>query len=244
MLGALSGVFSTLLGISGLAHIDDLFLVWALVGSGLALTRALPVLRGVTICLALATGVVGYSPLTTILMHSLLREDQVYSADAIVVLSSLTQSDGSLSGHASERAIQAYKLLQRGCSNRLVMSDSTLRFGSQVPAVRTEMTQLGLQYDFESSGPAADTHDEAVGTARLFRQHGWKTAILVTQPWHMKRAAAVFEKAGLKVMCSPCIEGAYDINSLDTAAGRLTAFRDWLHEAVGYEVYRRRGWIK
>jgi uncharacterized SAM-binding protein YcdF (DUF218 family) len=67
--------------------------------------------------------------------------------------------------------------------------------------------------------------------------------ILVTQPWHMRRAAGVFEKAGLKVICTPCVEGHYDLTNLDSPSPRLLAFRDWAHEAIGYQVYRLRGWL-
>jgi uncharacterized SAM-binding protein YcdF (DUF218 family) len=244
VLGALSGVLASLLGISGLVHINDLFLLWGLLGSGLAMTRGRLVLHLLAASLLVTGAIVGYTPLAARLMHGLIRSDPLQHADAIVVLSSMTQSDGSLSAHASERAMQGYFLLRQGYGSRLVMSDATVPFGSQIPRVRKEMAMLRMDYPIESSGPAADTHDEAVGTARLARRYGWKRVILVTQPWHMRRAAAVFTKAGVAVVCSPCTEGTIDMNALTTPAGRLEAFRYWLHETIGYEVYRRRGWIE
>ena len=244
VLGALSGVLASLLGISGLAHINDLFLLWGLLGSGLAMTRGRLVLRLLTASLLVTGAIVGYTPLAARLIHGSIRAEPLQPADAIVVLSSMTQSDGSLSAHASERAMQGYLLLRQGYGSRLVMSDATVPFGSQIPGVRKEMSMLRLDYPIENSGPAADTHDEAVGTARLARRFGWKRVILVTQPWHMRRAAAVFTKAGVEVVCSPCTEGTIDMNALTTPAGRLEAFRYWLHETIGYEVYRRRGWIE
>ena len=59
----------------------------------------------------------------------------------------------------------------------------------------------------------------------------------------MRRAAGVFEKAGLQVLCSPCMEGQYDLSDLRTLSSRLTAFRDWAHEAIGFQVYLWRGWL-
>ena len=53
----------------------------------------------------------------------------------------------------------------------------------------------------------------------------------------------LFEKAGLRVLCSPCREQEYDISSLNSLNTRLRAFRDWAHEAIGYRIYRWRGWL-
>jgi uncharacterized SAM-binding protein YcdF (DUF218 family) len=100
-----------------------------------------------------------------------------------------------------------------------------------------------LDYPIENAGEVADTHDEAMAVARLAHERQWDTVILVTSPWHMRRASAVFEKAGVRVLCSPSVEGKYDMDMLNRPHGRLRAFSDWLHEAIGYEVYRWRGWI-
>jgi uncharacterized SAM-binding protein YcdF (DUF218 family) len=88
-----------------------------------------------------------------------------------------------------------------------------------------------------------NTHDEALAVAKLVHQRGWDRIILVTDSWHMRRAAAVFQKAGVKVICSPCQERLYDLEKLEDPQDRLEAFRDWLHEEVGFEWYRLRGWI-
>jgi hypothetical protein len=39
------------------------------------------------------------------------------------------------------------------------------------------------------------------------------------------------------------VEGQYDLSDLRTLSSRLTAFRDWAHEAIGLQVYRWRGWL-
>jgi uncharacterized SAM-binding protein YcdF (DUF218 family) len=104
------------------------------------------------------------------------------------------------------------------------------------------MQALGLDYPVDEVGPVFNTHDEAVAVAALARQRGWHRVILVTHLWHMRRAAAVFEKAGLPVLCAPCDEAQYDLKALNTSDARLHAFRDWLHEIVGIAVYRLRGW--
>lgn len=243
LLGALSGLLISQLGLGALIHLEDLFFIPVLLGIGIALTRArigLWILTGMLMATAL---VVGYTPLVTSLLQGLTRSDTLQPCPAIVVLSSMTHKDGTLSAHANDRALQGYRLLRQGYGAELVMSDATVRYGSQIPEVREQMAILDLNYPIESVGPAGDTHDEALGVARLAREKGWERVLLVTHSWHMRRAAAVFEKAGVSVLCAPCAESEYDISALNTPAGRLRGFRDWVHEVVGYQIYRQRGWI-
>jgi uncharacterized SAM-binding protein YcdF (DUF218 family) len=110
-------------------------------------------------------------------------------------------------------------------------------------AAREQMRDLGLHFPVEVVGPVRNTHDEAVAVSELARQRGWGQVILVTHPWHMRRAAAAFEKAGVKVICVPCVESQYDLGTFDTAGDRLAAFRFWVHETGGYLWYKLRGWV-
>jgi uncharacterized SAM-binding protein YcdF (DUF218 family) len=114
---------------------------------------------------------------------------------------------------------------------------------SPVPAIRKLMHQLRFEYPVQLVGPITNTRDEAVAAAALAKERGWKRVILVSHPAHMRRAAATFEKAGLPVLCAPCPEGRYDLQKLRQPEDRLAAFRDWLHEAIGNQVYEWRGWI-
>jgi len=105
------------------------------------------------------------------------------------------------------------------------------------------MQDLGMDYPVDQTGPVTDTHNESLEVARIARDHGWNRIILVTQSWHMRRAAALFERAGLTVIRVPCGDSTYDTQNPSDPSDRLTAFRDWLHETVGYGVYRMRGWL-
>lgn len=242
-LGALCGMLVFELGIGILIKCEDILILPALLGLIIGLSRARIFLRIVAGILLTAALVVGYTPLINPLIRGLSRTDPLQPCPAIVILSSNTYKDGVLSAHANDRAMHAYMLLRKGYAHELVMDDGTVRYPSQIPGVKQQMEMLGLQYPIETAGPAANTHDEALVVARLARRNGWKQLILVTQSWHMRRAAAVFEKAGVSVLCSPSEESEYDLSRLDTPDGRLRAFRDWLHEIVGYQVYRRQGWI-
>jgi uncharacterized SAM-binding protein YcdF (DUF218 family) len=106
-----------------------------------------------------------------------------------------------------------------------------------------QMRAFRLDYPIDEVGPVLNTHDEALAVARLAHQRGWQRVLLVSDPLHMRRAAAVFTHAGLPVSCSPCGGGEYDLRSLQGPGDRLAAFRDWVKEWIGCQVYHRRGWM-
>ncbi|MCB1226162.1 MAG: YdcF family protein [Verrucomicrobiales bacterium] len=127
--------------------------------------------------------------------------------------------------------------------------------GRQLPAADAlrdwlEASGLVTQPVF-SLGLCGDTHDEAVRTAALCEEQGWKRVMLVTSAYHMARSKAVFETAGVTVEPLPC-NFMSPANRLIGARGRLSLpgngglnlYAFWLHEVVGERVYRWRGWIR
>lgn len=246
LLGALFSLCVCLLGINGLTNMpiqEDILLLPGLIGALVALTRARPLLRIAT-CASLALAIiVGYTPLVNRLMPSLLRADPLGHVPAVVVISTGLHKDGALNAAGQERFIHGYLLMKQGFGDTMVLTRAVPNIGDQSPVVMAQIRELGLNLPVERVGPVVNTHDEAVLTAQLARAHGWKRVILVTHPWHMRRARAVFVKAGIDVLCSPCVEGSYDMSSLDTPRGRFAAWANWMHETIGYQVYRLRGWL-
>ena len=85
----------------------------------------------------------------------------------------------------------------------------------------------------------------------LAAERGWKQILLVTSASHMRRAEAVFKKEGLRVIPVACnfeVEG----DDFKTVDGAFTPFPKldgfvflsrYLHEKIGWSLYRLRGWI-
>jgi uncharacterized SAM-binding protein YcdF (DUF218 family) len=221
----------------------DYFLpLFALCGAGLGLVRAGRLLWGMNAVILMALAVVSYTPLVLHLMRGLQRNDPRQSAPAVVVLGDYLLSGETLGSGAQNRMLHGFEVLKRGDAGVLVLTHSVNPEQAWAAVVRSQMRDMGLKFPVEDVGPVANTHDEAVAVAELVRQRGWDRIILVTDPWHMRRAAATFEKAGVKVICSPCQERMYDLQRLEDPTDRLQAFHDWLHEEVGYLWYRWRGW--
>jgi uncharacterized SAM-binding protein YcdF (DUF218 family) len=47
-----------------------------------------------------------------------------------------------------------------------------------------------------------DTHENALGAARILRERGLTDVVLVTCSWHVPRARRLFERAGLRVVAT------------------------------------------
>ena len=95
-----------------------------------------------------------------------------------------------------ERARTAAALVQRGFAPAVILSGSA---GGRAPggataAMRREVLAAGVPpervFVEEESG---STLDNAVNSARLMEEHGFRSAILVTSPYHTRRALWLFE---------------------------------------------------
>ena len=186
---------------------------------------------------------VGFSPLVPWGMRGLLRADPLEKAPAVVVLAAGVNRHGAINAVGRARLDKGLELLGEGYAPVLVLTEAVGRGNNWVPIVKERIRKMGLSHPVESVGPVINTHDEAVLAARLAKAKGWSHLILVTHPWHMRRAAAVFEKQGVRVVCAPCEEIEYDPRDMRLGGQRVRAFHDWAHEVGALAEYRLKGWI-
>ena len=100
-----------------------------------------------------------------------------------------------------------------------------------------------------SLGICSDTRDEAWRVVPLIKEHAWRSLILVTSAYHMKRAEATFRKLDLPITTVAC---DFRVVGCSKSTDRFTAFPDleklhemelYLHEVIGFLIYRWRGWV-
>lgn len=216
----------------------------AVVGALVAVTRRRFLLWAPSLILTANLLIVVYTPLTASLLPTLIREDPLRSAPAVVVLSASNRRDGSFSGDYMARLTRGYELVGEGYAPLLVITRPAPPYPSHLPRLQEHLRRIGLDIKVAEVLPeVTNTRDEALGVARMAEDNGWDRVILVTHPWHMRRAKAVFEKTGLEVIAAPGNEPNYIWSQPTGWGGRSKAYRDWVHETIGYYVYRWRGWI-
>ena len=141
----------------------------------------------------------------------LVARDPLQESDAIVVLA----------GNSPYRAQHAAALYQQGWAPRVIISNEVLlSHGVETTWLslwRSGLARLGIPDEaiIPLEQPALSTHHEAVQSRDLMLAHGWTKAVLVTDPFHMRRAAtafrAVWSPAGLELVASPAESSKYDV---------------------------------
>lgn len=222
---------------------SDMLFLCGLFGAAVAVTRFRRLLwvAGGTLILTLLF--IAYSPVLPPLVRSLVRKDVLQPVEAVVVLSSDIRKNGDLTTAAQGRLLRGYELVHQGMGKRLIVTRLQPPKLPYLPTVQRQMDMLGLSFPVEEVGPVTNTHDEALIIGKLAKERGWSRVILVSDSTHMRRASAVFRKAGVDVLCAPCAERDYDPYDLTSPGERRRAFGDWLWETLGYYIYQRNGWI-
>jgi uncharacterized SAM-binding protein YcdF (DUF218 family) len=227
---------------------DDSFMLPALaaVAALLWLTPLRVLLKALAVGLAALWLVVAFTPAVASSKNGLIRRDALQAGDAAFVFSSRMQDDGDPTPSALARLLRGVEVVADGRAPRLIVSEISNDDeggGKYEPLARAWLERVAPQAELLSFGPIRDTHEEAVGLARLFRERGWKRVLAVTSPTHTRRAAAALEKEGLEVIAVPAVEIDFDLERLEYPGDRRRAFGKIVHEWAGLLVYKRRGWI-
>lgn len=210
--------------------------------------------------------VVGSTSLPGSLVASLERPfvvrdlNQLPVCDAVVVLGGgVRPSKYDVAGldlnAAGDRVVMGVELVRRGKARNMVVGGGAYTIGGR-RLVEADLTKRWLaewrlaDVPVFSLGACENTHDEAVRVAALRKEKGWQKILLVTSAYHMKRAQAVFRTAGVPVVCVPCdyqTEVSIETGPGATIVPRFGGFQKlslFIHEQIGWWMYRWRGWIK
>ena len=179
-------------------------------------------------------------------VRSTVRPGVVYDA-AIVLGGGIDPAASKGSGEtelnaAGDRILAGYALYQSGRVRNLLLSAGGPDPGEPVEADWGAATFRGLGVPAERvvvERESRNTRENAERSARLVRERGWKSLVLVTSAMHVPRAAATFRKAGLEVDVLPVDRrfGPKDgswlprVESLERSSGAL-------RELAGRLVYR------
>ena len=158
----------------------------------------------------------------------------------------------------ADRIVTAVELIRLGKGRALVLGGNSYAVGGE-RRPDAELLKNWLATWRVSEAPVItlgmnqNTREEALAVATLVMERKWDRVILVTSAFHMRRAEATFQKAGVAVVCAPC-----DFQSLlgegyakpawftRNPIPRIDGFMMlglYLHEQLGFCVYRLRGWV-
>jgi uncharacterized SAM-binding protein YcdF (DUF218 family) len=164
------------------------------------------------------------------------RQDSRPASDAIVVLGS-AQYNGVPSSIFAARLEHAIALYEDGVAPMIVTvggKASGDQF-TEAEAGRDYLANSGIPADALLAVPeGVDTLESMRVVSAAFDEHGWSSAVLVTDPWHAMRAERMAEDAGMTAESSPTRQGP-------AVQTRATQFRYILRETAAYLLYRVTG---
>jgi uncharacterized SAM-binding protein YcdF (DUF218 family) len=115
--------------------------------------------------------------------------------------------------------------------------------GSQLEAWGVDKSRLVIE------NQAQNTRENAVETARIVRQRGYKSLLLVTSAFHMERSLQTFEAVGVRVTPYPVDFRSFDSENAGSSewlprAEHLANSEKALRELFGRVIYRVVGYGK
>lgn len=135
------------------------------------------------------------------------RQDDRPTSDAIVVLGA-SQFDGRPSAVFRARLDHAKDLFDHGVAKRIVTvggGRSGDRF-TEAQAGKMYLAGLGVT-SVVAVGEGSDTLTSLKALKVTFGDHGWTSAVLVTDPWHSLRSRRMAQDLGIKAATSPSRTG-------------------------------------
>jgi uncharacterized SAM-binding protein YcdF (DUF218 family) len=144
--------------------------------------------------------------------------DRAQPADVIVVLGSQVFPSGQPGRSLARRADHAVALYRQDYADTIICSG-----GFTEPQPVSE-AQVACDRIVAAGVPpeavileerATSTEENAAFTAEVMRGRGWRSAILVSDGYHLLRAALMFERAGIQAFPSPAQATAGPMNPIE-----------------------------
>src|SRR3954451_21116665 len=164
------------------------------------------------------------------------RQDSRPTSDAIVVLGS-AQYNGVPSSIFAARLERAVALYEDGVAPVIVTvgGKATGDQFTEAEAGRDYLANAGVPgEDLLAVPEGVDTLESMRAVSTAFDEHGWSSAVLVTDPWHAMRAERMAQDSGIEAESSPTRQGP-------AVQTRATQFRYILRETAAYLLYRATG---
>jgi uncharacterized SAM-binding protein YcdF (DUF218 family) len=184
------------------------------------------------------------------------RPDVTY--DVVVLLGGVVEDRAQASsGQRSfndnnERLLETFDLLRQGKARFAIVSggavDATRMQVVEANALGDQLTLWGIDKErVIVEDQAKNTYENAVDSAAIVRARGFRTVLIVTSAFHMRRARGCFRAVGLDVDTLPVDFRSYTSpyrGELIPRARYLQESTDAIREWSGRVIYRLRGYAK
>src|SRR5262249_19370970 len=164
-------------------------------------------------------------------------------ADAIVVFAGGVGESGHAGGGYQERVAAAVDLYRARYAPRLVFSSGFRFVFDEAEGMKDLAIANGVPADAVTlARKAAETHANVLFTDAILRQHGWRSILLVSSPYHMRRALLAWRRADadVTVVPSPVARSQFYLHRRGPSPDQ---WRGMVQECVAIAASWWRGWV-
>jgi uncharacterized SAM-binding protein YcdF (DUF218 family) len=125
--------------------------------------------------------------------HPPLSNTNLTHFDVIIVLGFPAEADGTPSGVIRDRVATAVQLRRAGLADYLLMSGGSAHNAFRESDVMADLAiAQGVPADhIVRDGESVNSYQNLLCSVALMRRHGWSSALIVTSPAHVARAARI-----------------------------------------------------
>jgi uncharacterized SAM-binding protein YcdF (DUF218 family) len=184
-----------------------------------------------------------YTPLIWWIASPLRISDTPQKADAIVVFAGGVGESGEAGGGYQERVKRAADLYLAGYSPRMVFSSGYVFAFREAEVMRSLAVSLGVPADaIVLELKASNTYENVRYVREILESRGWSSALLVSAPYHMRRALAVWKRNApeIAVIPVPVENSQFYTHGVGASVQQI---RGVIHEYAAIVAYWFRGWI-
>jgi uncharacterized SAM-binding protein YcdF (DUF218 family)/glycosyltransferase involved in cell wall biosynthesis len=164
-------------------------------------------------------------------------------ADAIVVFAGGVGESGQAGGGYQERVKKAVDLYRAGLAPHIVISSGFVFAFKEAEVMRGLAESSGVPPSaIVLETDAANTRENVINTRGILKRSGWRTILLVSSPYHMRRALATWKQAApeVTVIPAPVEQSQFYAHDRGASFGQI---RGLLQEYVAIVDYWWKGWI-
>ncbi|HEY9848190.1 MAG TPA: YdcF family protein [Leptolyngbyaceae cyanobacterium] len=125
--------------------------------------------------------------------------------DVIIVLGNPANSDGTAGSTAKQRVLKAVELFKSGYANQIIFTGAAV-YNQYVEAevMANLANSLGVANDFIcQEKQAKNTYQNAFYSLEVMKKENWRSAIVVTSPYHLKRTSYIFSYYSIEYLLIP-----------------------------------------
>jgi uncharacterized SAM-binding protein YcdF (DUF218 family)/glycosyltransferase involved in cell wall biosynthesis len=164
-------------------------------------------------------------------------------ADAIVVFAGGVGETGKAGGGGSERLNEAVSLYRAGYAPYIVLSSGYVYSFKEAEEMRDLAIAQGVPAGaIALEQRAKNTYENVKFVDDVLREHRWRSILLVSSPYHMRRALMVWRKQAPDVMVTPTPPPRSQFYDHVRGAS-LEQIRGILYEYLAILGYWQKGWV-